>query len=203
MTDGFSFLLTCIVIELTPGPNMAYLTALSSMHGKKTGFSMVAGVAAGLSVIGLIAGVGAATLVLENPALYHSLRWSGIAYLVWLAWDNWRTRDLTAKITTSFDIRSFRRGLITNLLNPKAMMFYVTVFPAFIDTHRPFAAQFMVMTAMYVAVATAVHSLIVLLGDRAGNYLQNPKAMNIMRYVFSLLLLGIALWFALSTDGMF
>jgi len=199
MDNFFSFLLTCIIVELTPGPNMAYLTALSSVHGKKAGFSMVAGIAAGLLVIGLIAALGAATLVTESPALYHSLRWAGILYLVWLAWDSWRATDALSALPANFDMRSFRRGFITNILNPKAMMFYVTVFPAFIDLGRPILGQFIFMTVLYVSLATCIHSVIAILGDFAGSYLRNPRAMKIMRYVFSLLLLGIALWFALST----
>jgi len=202
MMDNFlSFLLTCIIIELTPGPNMAYLTALSSAHGKKAGFSMVAGIAAGLFMIGLIAAFGAATLVVESPTLYHSLRWAGVFYLVWLAWDNWRATDRLSALTVNFDMRSFRRGFITNILNPKAMMFYVTVFPAFIDTGRPILGQFIFMTVIYVSIATFIHGVIAILGDLAGFYLRNPRAMKIMRYVFSLLLLGIAVWFALSTGS--
>jgi threonine/homoserine/homoserine lactone efflux protein len=201
MADGvFSFLLICLVVELTPGPNMAYLTMISSVHGRKAGFSMVAGITAGLFVVGLVATLGAAALVLENPTLYHSLRGAGILYLLWLAWDSWRTPALSTGIAAHFDHRSFWRGFVTNILNPKAWMFYVTVLPAFIDTSRPFLGQALAMTTAYVMVATLVHSTIAILGERGGRYLHGPAAMKTMRYVFSGLLLGLAIWFAWSTQ---
>lgn len=160
---------------------------------------MVAGIAAGLLAVGLVAAFGAAALVLKNPALYHSLRGAGILYLLWLAWDSWRGPLLGAGIATHFDHRSFWRGFVTNILNPKAWMFYVTVFPAFIDTFRPFLGQALAMTAVYVMVATGVHSAIVMLGERCGRYFHKPAAMKVMRYVFCGLLLALAAWFAWST----
>jgi len=201
MADGlFSFLVICLVVELTPGPNMAYLTMISSVQGRKAGFSMVAGIAAGLLAVGLISALGAAALVLENPAIYHSLRGAGILYLLWLAWDSWRSPlSSSPNNEERFDHRSFWRGFITNVLNPKAWIFYVTIFPAFIDTSRSFLGQAMILTFAYVTVATIVHSVLAIMGERGGRYLQGPTALKAMRYIFSGLLLALALWFAWAT----
>jgi threonine/homoserine/homoserine lactone efflux protein len=202
MSDAFlSFLLACLVIELTPGPNMTYLMAISSVHGKKAGLSTVAGIALGLLVIGLIAGAGSAALILESPTLYHSLRWAGIFYMVWLAWDNWRTPQSPQEIISTFDVRYFRRGFITNMLNPKAMIFYITVFPTFIDPARPVMPQSIVMTFIYVGIATSVHGAIAILGNKMRPYLHTPAIAKVIRYFFTALLLGIAIWFAWSTQA--
>ena len=199
MSSFLSFLVACVIIELTPGPNMAYLTALSSVHGKKAGFSMVAGIAAGLLAIGLVAAFGATAIILESPALYHSLRWAGIAYMVWLAWDNWQTPLLSEVLDSHFDIRYFRRGFITNVLNPKAMVFYVSVFPGFIDPSQPVMAQSITLTLVYVSIATGIHALIAILGDKMHPLLGNPQRLQLTRRSFSVLMLSIALWFAWST----
>ena len=85
-----SFIITCIIIELTPGPNMAYLAVLSISEGKKAGYAATAGIALGLLTIGIIAALGIATLISNSPMAYQVLKYTGTAYLLWLAWDTWK-----------------------------------------------------------------------------------------------------------------
>lgn len=200
ISDTFlSFLLACIVIELTPGPNMFYLAAISSIHGKKAGFSMVAGIALGLWGLGLISVFGVTAIFLEKPALYHTLRWAGVFYMVWLAWENWQTMKESCERIARFDVRYFQRGLITNLLNPKALIFYITVFPTFIGSSRPVLPELLIMLTVYVGIATLVHSAIALLADCSHDFFENPARVKTIRRVFSFLLLLVAIWFAWST----
>ena len=109
------------------------------------------------------------------------------------------TAGLPQEGIADFDMRCFRRGFVTNVLNPKAMIFYITVFPTFIDPGRSVMVQSLAMTTLYVGIATCVHSVLVLLGDRMRPFLDNPKTLKTTRHVFSALLLGIAFWFAWST----
>ena len=114
-------MLTCFVIELTPGPNMAYLAVLSASTGRRAGFAATAGVALGLLIVGLAAALGLAALIASSRPLYEALRWAGVFYLFWLAWEGWRGED-TSPIEANVipdDSRFFLRGLVTNLLNPK------------------------------------------------------------------------------------
>ncbi len=131
-----AFALTALVIEITPGPNMTYLAALSLSGGMRTGLAAVAGIALGLMTYGVIAALGLAAAIDNSPALYGLLRWSGVAYLLWLAWEAWSgERDVSPEAPDGPDGRpwvAFRRGLITNLLNPKAAVFYVAVLPGFV-----------------------------------------------------------------------
>src|SRR5262249_11904043 len=131
-------MLTCFVIELTPGPNMAYLAVLSASTGRRAGFAATAGGAAGPLIMGLGAAVGLAALIASSRPLYEALRWAGVFYLFWLAWEGWRGEDTSpveANVTPD-DSRFFLRGLVTNLLNPKAGIFYVAVLPTFLDETR-------------------------------------------------------------------
>ena len=77
-----SYVMTVLVIELTPGPNMAYLAALTLAAGRKAGLAAVAGVALGLSLIGIAAAAGLATLIAASPMIWGALRWSVPAFLV-------------------------------------------------------------------------------------------------------------------------
>jgi threonine/homoserine/homoserine lactone efflux protein len=139
-----AFALTCLVIELTPGPNTAYLAVLSAGNGRRAGFAATLGIALGLLIVGVGAALGLAALISSSRLLYEALRWGGIAYLLWLAWDGWREATETSPASTDgdgFEASVFTRGLVTNLLNSKAAVFYVAVLPTFVDALQPVLGQ--------------------------------------------------------------
>ena len=80
-----TFLLAVVLLELTPGPNMAYLATLALSQGRVAGLIATAGVASGLAVHAIVAGLGAGVLIPEYPLLYSVLRWAGVAFLLYLA----------------------------------------------------------------------------------------------------------------------
>jgi threonine/homoserine/homoserine lactone efflux protein len=197
-----AFALTCLVIELTPGPNMAYLAVLSAGNGRRAGFAATLGIALGLLIVGVGAALGLAALISSSRLLYEALRWGGIAYLLWLAWDGWREATETSPASTdgfSFEASVFTRGLVTNLLNPKAAVFYVAVLPTFVDALQPVLGQTVLLSVVYVFVATAIHTTIVSLAGTARPLLEDPHRSRIVRRGLSLALGAIAVWFAFST----
>lgn len=199
-----AFALTALIIEITPGPNMTYLAALSLSSGMRTGFAAVAGIALGLATYGIVAALGLAAVIDNSPLLYGILRWGGVAYLLWLAWEAWSSeRETSADAADDLDDEpwiAFRRGLITNLLNPKAAVFYVAVLPEFI---RPGAgsvmSQTLTLSAIYVTVATVIHSGIVALAGTLQSKIATPDNRRTVRRLLALALVAIAIWFALST----
>lgn len=198
-----AFVLTSLLIELTPGPNMAWLALVAATEGRRPGYAAVAGVALGLSVIGVTAAFGLAAMIAATPVLYQGLRWGGVLYLLWLAWDGWRDADGAAEnghrgITLS---RAFRRGLVTNLLNPKAAVFYVAVLPGFTDPGAPVLTETLILTAAYVTVATVIHAGIVTLAGSANALLGNPERSRVVRRVLSASLGLVALWFFWSSQA--
>ncbi len=197
-----SFIMTCLIIEATPGPNMAYLAVLSASDGRRAGFAATLGIALGLLLIGLTAAMGIATLISNSPLAYQLLRWAGVIYLLWLAWSGWREEPETSPGKTDGPVQNtkfFGRGLIVNILNPKAAVFYVAILPGFIVASSSAVLQAVSLTITYVIVATAIHSLIVTLAGTAQKFLENQKRRLIARRVLSLALVGIALWFAMTT----
>ena len=209
MTDLLSstllaFALTCTVIEITPGPNMAYLAALSLTRGWRTGLAAVAGVALGLSAYGVAAALGVAAIIENSAFLYEALRWGGVIYLLWLAWDAWSTADdlppEQAPANHHERASAFSRGLITNLLNPKAAVFYVAVMPEFLDLGAGrIAAQTLTLSAVYVTIATLIHASIVLFASRLRSVIVEPTQVRLIRRVLALALVAIAVWLAWST----
>jgi threonine/homoserine/homoserine lactone efflux protein len=190
-----AFALTSLLVELTPGPNMAYLALVAATEGRRPGYAAVAGVAVGLAVVGLLAALGLASLIASSPFAYQTLRWAGAAYLLWLAWEGWRGAEVAdAGIAPGSPLLLwFRRGLITNLLNPKAAVFYMAALPAFL-TPASAVSDAVALSMIYVAVATFVHGMIVTLAGFAQALLTNPRRETLLRRVLSVALAGVAVW---------
>lgn len=193
-----SFILTCLLIEITPGPNMTYLALVAMRYGKRKGLATLAGIALGLLVLGLAAAYGLAAALNHSPILYQVLRVAGIGYLLWLAWGTWREQP-DAQIPD--DLRFFRHGLVTNLLNPKALLFYIAVLPGFVDGAAALAPQMLRLTLIYVAIATAVHAVIVALATPLGKWLQTTQRQQFTRRIFAGLLVLVAVWIAIATSS--
>ena len=196
-----TFALTAFAIELTPGPNMAYLAVLSLDRGRVAGLAAVGGVALGLLLLGVVAGLGLGSLIAETVWLYEILRWGGVAFLLWLAFDSYREgrRPLGGPQADDHLLQYFRRGLVTNLLNPKAALFYVTVLPNFVDGARSEGGQLALLTGVYVLIATAVHLAIVLAAGLLRPLLASSRIRSRMGTIAAFVLVGIAVWLAFTT----
>jgi threonine/homoserine/homoserine lactone efflux protein len=200
-----AFIVAALLMELTPGPNMVTLAVLSATRGRAGGLAAVAGVATGLLLVGAAAGLGLAAIVATTPAVWQALRWGGALMLIWLAVEGWRGSESSPSGTAAGPAdhasvsRLFGQGLMTNLLNPKAYLFYFTVLPRFI-TGNPATAltQTVVLTLVYVAIATAVHIAIVLAAGRANSLLTGPAA-GVVRKALSASLAAVAIWLLWET----
>lgn len=94
------FAITALIIELTPGPNMAWLALLSATEGRKAGLAATAGIAVGLLLIAAVSALGLAALIDNHPAIYETLRWAGALFLLYLAWEGWRAAGESSPAST-------------------------------------------------------------------------------------------------------
>lgn len=197
-----AFLLTALLIELTPGPNMAWLALTSAGEGRRVGLAAVAGIALGLAVLAAVSAFGLAELARTSPVVFNLLRYAGVAYLLWLAWQAWsgegEVSPGTAKDAAQLSAW-FRHGFLLNLLNPKAAVFFVAVLPAYIATDAPVMPQTLVLSASYIAVATAIHVIIVMLAGQVHDWLSSGTRQRMVRRCFAVLLAVVAIWFVVST----
>lgn len=195
-----SFILTSLIIEMTPGPNMGYLAVLGASRGRIAGFAAVLGVALGLALLGAAAGLGAGSLILNNRLIYESLRWAGALYLCWLAYDSWkegRRPPAFMPISPSRFVH-FRRGFVSNILNPKAALFFIVVVPEFTSGPAPSVLELATLIAVYVGIATFVHSLIVLLAGGLQAFLAAPQRRETAGNGFAVGLTLVAVWLFVS-----
>lgn len=202
--DWLGFAVAVLLIELTPGPNMACLAALSLGEGRRSGLAATAGVAIGLFVNALAAALGIAYIVAESAALAQALRWGGAVFLLWLAWQSWHDAGENSPAILGDPGRSqrhFLSGLTVNLLNPKAMLFFVVVIPQFNGGKIPGFAVAFALALISIVIATAVHLAIVLGASRIGGWLSDPARTRTIRRLLALAMVGIAIWFAVSAGS--
>lgn len=203
--DVSTFLLAVLLLELTPGPNMTYLATLAVSRGRGAGLIATAGVACGLAVHAMVAGLGAGLLIQQYPMLYDVLRWIGVGYLLYLAWEGWRTEKEISPERADLAVLAgplFLRGFLSNVFNPKSILFFVSVLPTFVGT-QPGAASLPIQMAifgiLYVGTATAVHMTIVILAAQLRPWLVEGHKQLTVRRTLSVVLAVVAIWLAWTT----
>ncbi len=200
-----TFLLAVVLLELTPGPNMAYLATLALAQGRVAGLIATAGVASGLAVHAIVAGLGAGVLIPEYPLLYSVLRWAGVAFLLYLAWEGWQTNNEVSpgRLVQAINTRTlFLRGFLSNVFNPKSILFFVSVLPTFLvnaPAAPPVPVQMGVFGILYVGIATGIHAGIVVLAAQLRPWLVSGPRQIVARRALSILLALVAIWLAWAT----
>lgn len=191
--------LIAVGLVLTPGPNMLYLVSRSLTQGRMAGLISLLGVAAGFLVYLLAAAAGIATVFADVPTAYAALRIAGAAYLLHLAWDAIRPGGTAVfapkELPADPPRRLFLMGLVTNLLNPKIAVLYVSLLPQFIDPHRgSVALQSVALGGIQMAIALTGNCIIVLTAGTLAAFLAHrPAWVRVQRYVMGTVLGGLAL----------
>ncbi|AMN38495.1 LysE family translocator [Rhodoplanes sp. Z2-YC6860] len=203
--DIGAYLVTVLLLELTPGPNMAYLATLALSRGQVAGLIATSGVALGLALHAIVAAFGAGLVVQQYPVLYDLLRWIGVGYLLYLSWRGWRGEtELSSEQAdlTPLVARLFLRGFLSNVFNPKSVLFFVSVLPAFVAPEAGLASiptQMAFLGILYVAIATTIHSAIVLLAGWVGAWVVGGSSQQTVRRILSVVLAFVAVWLAWAT----
>ena len=172
---------------------MAYLAVLGASRGRLAGFSAVLGVALGLALLGVAVGLGGGSLILNNRLAYESLRWAGALYLCWLAFDSWqeaRRPDRDAPRSASLASCIFAAGLSPTCSIRRPRCSSSPWFRNSSRARRPAARELAILIAIYVAVATLVHGLIVVLAGGLQTFLAAPQRREMAGNIFAVLLLA-------------
>ncbi|MFH8489453.1 LysE family translocator [Streptomyces longisporoflavus] len=189
---------------LTPGPNMMYLVSRSITQGRRAGAISLAGVAVGFIVYLTAANLGLSLVFLAVPQLYTAVKLAGAGYLAWLAWKALKPGGTSVftrqELAPDSPRRLFTMGLLTNLLNPKIAVMYVSLIPQFIDPAagstllQGFAlggVQIFISLAVNLAIVLAAGTIAVFLAGR-------PTWLRAQRYVMGTVLGALAI--KLATD---
>jgi threonine/homoserine/homoserine lactone efflux protein len=204
LTSLLAFGLVALGIALTPGPNMIYLVSRSICQGRAAGLISLGGVALGFVVYMVCAALGIAALLLAVPFAYDALRFGGALYLLWLAWQAvkpggrspFQVRDLPADSQRKL----FMMGFVTNLLNPKIAVLYLSLLPQFIDPrHGSVLGQSLALGFVQIALSISVNALVAMTaGSIAGFLARRPGWLVIQRWMMGTVLTGLAVRIAME-----
>jgi threonine/homoserine/homoserine lactone efflux protein len=200
----FGIAAVALGLVLTPGPNMIYLVSRSITQGRRAGLISLLGVATGFLVYLVAAAVGLTAVFSLVPELYTVLKLAGAAYLLYLAWQAVRPGGHSPFAPKALPVDSPRRlyamGLVTNLLNPKIAILYISLLPQFIDPARgDVALQSLVLGTTQICIAVAVNALIVLTAGTLSAFLVGrPGWLRVQRAFMGTVLGGLAV--KLATD---
>lgn len=202
-TTLLAFALVSLGMVLTPGPNMIYLISRSITQGFGAGLISLGGVALGFVFYMLCAAFGITALVFAVPYAYDALRFAGAAYLLWLAWQavkpGGQSPFQVRKLPVDGPRKLFVMGLVTNLLNPKIAMLYLSLLPQFIDPNGNILAQSVALGFTQIAVSVTVNTMIALAAGSIATFLgARPLWLLVQRWLMGTVLAGLAVRMALE-----
>lgn len=199
-----AFALVSLGMVLTPGPNMIYLISRSICQGRMAGLISLGGVALGFVVYMLCAAFGITVLLLAVPYAYEALCYGGAAYLLYLAWQTLkpggRSPFQVRQLPQDSPRRLFTMGFVTNLLNPKIAMLYLSLLPQFIAPEQGHVLlQSLLLGATQILISVSVNALIaVAAGSIAGFLAARPLWLLLQRWVMGTVLAGLAFRMAME-----
>ncbi|MEB2498659.1 leucine efflux protein LeuE [Burkholderia cenocepacia] len=185
ITDIWTYVFGVIFIILLPGPNSMYVLSLAAQRGVKAGYRAACGVFVGDTVLMVLSAAGVASLLKANPLLFSVVKYGGAAYLLYIgtgmlrsAWSKLRARgDAPVDVPQAVDgERPFRKALIVSLLNPKAILFFISFFIQFVDPAFPHPAlSFVVLGAIAQCASFLYLSTLIFAGARLAEHFRRRR----------------------------
>ena len=203
--NWLAFGLISLGMVLTPGPNMVYLISRSICQGRSAGLISLGGVALGFVFYMLCAALGITALVMAIPYAYDALRIGGALYLLYLAWQalkpGGRSPFAVRDLPQDSPRKLFTMGFLTNLLNPKVAVMYLSLLPQFLhpDSEGSVLMQSIVLGSTQILVSVSVNGVIALTaGSIAGFLAARPTWQRVQRWLMGTVLAGLAVRMAVE-----
>lgn len=199
-----AFALVSLGLVLTPGPNMIYLISRSILQGRRAGFISLLGVIAGFVFYMLCAAFGVSALMFAIPFAFRTIQIAGAAYLLYLAWKAVRPGagsvfQPRTDLSVDGPRRLFMMGFLTNLLNPKIALLYMSLLPQFLDVGRGgVVVQSLSLGAVQILVSFVVNLAIVLAASSVARWFNmRPGWVKVQRWAMASVLsaLGVSVFY--------
>ena len=201
-----TFALAALVLIMIPGPDQALITRSALTGGRAGGLLTMVGGVLGLAVHASAAALGLSALLLASATAFTVMKVVGAVYLLWLGIQTLRTavhsrREASGSPTMAAPKRRsahLRQGFLSNALNPKVALFFVTFLPQFLPTTGGVLGRSLLLSCLFALLYVAWFSLYVLTVDRIGAVLRRPRVRARIERVTGMLLIGFGLHLALQ-----
>jgi RhtB (resistance to homoserine/threonine) family protein len=181
----WTYLIAISLLTITPGVDTVLIIRNTTRGGWRDGMLSSLGICSGLFVHALVSAVGISVILLQSAWAFRALKLAGAAYLVWLGFVSLRSAlrgrssnriDADRTRLGGFDPRrSLREGLLSNVLNPKAIVFYMAFLPQFIDPARSAVGQSLFLASLHFLIAMVWQCLLASAVDLARRWVQNRR----------------------------
>ena len=203
-TAILGFTLTALLLTLTPGLDTALVLRTAAVEGGHKAMSAGGGIVTGVLIWGLIAALGLGAVLAVSRLAYTLLQIAGAAYLLWLGWKLFSGALKSRPALPADDPplvrgeRWFLRGLLTNLLNPKVGVFYVSLLPQFVPADVPVVGFSVLLAGIHAAMGLLWFAALVLATRPLARWLRRPTVLRSLDALTGLALMGFGLHLALS-----
>lgn len=196
-----TFMAATAILILIPGPNVTLIVASSLSYGARHALVTVAGTQAAQAVQLIVVTLGMTTVIGLLAQGFEWLRWAGVAYLLWLGVERWRSGGFAVGKTEHANIprkRLFWQGFLVSATNPKVLFFYAAFFPQFVDPGAPAGPQLAMLAVTFMVIALLLDGGYALAAGRLRHALSNEARGKTCNRVAGSLLIGTGLWLALA-----
>lgn len=195
------FALAVLLLAATPGPVWVYLISRTLAQGRRAGYFSLLGVMAGVFVHLCLAAFGLSALLLAVPVAFDAIKLAGAAYLLWLAITTVRGAGFSFSpqpLELVADRVLFRQAMIASVVNPKVAMFYLSLFPQFVDpAGGSVLAQSLVLGIVHVTISTLVDgTLVTVAGALSVWFTRRPGWLRMQRWFLGTAFGALAVWLA-------
>lgn len=185
-----AFLLTSLIVVATPGTGALYTVATGLAHGTRASVFASVGCTLGIVPAMLAAVTGLAAIMHSSAIAFQTIKWAGVAYLLFLAWMAWRDKsELVAGTTDSGRPGPWRitwTAIAVNVLNPKLTLFFFAFLPQFIDPARPAVGQMLSLSAVFMAMTFVVFAVYgAFAAGVRSHVIHRPRVVTWMRRTFA------------------
>jgi len=165
-----TFLTAVFLLNIAPGPDMAFILGQTASNGRRKGFAAMIGIWSGTFIHVILAALGLSAILAASAVAFSVVKWAGAIYLVWLGIKALRSRDssfLSDKETQGASARSvYFQGMAVSALNPKVAIFFLAFLPQFVVAGSgPVSAQLFLHGVLIIVVASFIEPFIVLGGS--------------------------------------
>ncbi len=177
-------LIAVTLVTLSPGVDTMLVIRNSVRSGWRDGSTTSLGICSGLFLHATVSALGISIILLQTAWAFSALKWAGAAYLIWLGVGSWRRVARGSRLNLAGQLpagsgafragRSLREGFLSNVLNPKAVIFYMAFLPQFIDPQLSPLSQSLLVAAIHFCVGMLYLCLLAAMVERAGAWLQRP-----------------------------
>lgn len=178
-----AFFTAAILLNLSPGPDMAFILGQTVKRGIPSGFSAMSGIWTGAFVHVVFAALGLSAILATSAVAFSIVKWIGAAYLVWLGIKALKSKGSRMSIDNQVDQKGFleiyKQGVLVAVLNPKVAIFFLAFLPQFVEAGAgPVSVQLFLHGILIIAVAGFVEPPLILVGGKLTAYLDKYTGLS-------------------------